>query len=119
MPGDLRLFYFFLPAYPIPVVRQLLDVMDETEEFPLRIDLLLTTQREAIESLVVAQIAEHRFHGGKALSVAFSSLFAVDALAHALGVGLRCLAREYGNLACFGRIRFAQTLLSEITVGAR
>ena len=41
------------------MMRQLLDVMDKTEELPLRIDLLLTSEREAIEPLVVPDIPEH------------------------------------------------------------
>jgi len=31
-----------LPAHRIPVMRQFLDVMNQAEELPLRIDLLLT-----------------------------------------------------------------------------
>ena len=60
---------FSLPAHRIPMMRQLLDVMDEAEELPLCIDLLLTSEREAIEPLVVPDIAEHRFNRGKTLSV--------------------------------------------------
>jgi hypothetical protein len=61
--------HFFLPAHRIPMMRQLLDVMDEAEELPLRIDFLLSAQREAIEPLVVPDIGEHRFNRGKTLSV--------------------------------------------------
>ena len=90
MPGDLRLFYFFLPAYPIPVVRQLLDVMDETEELPLRIDLLLTTQREAIESLVVSDVSKHRFNGRKALPVQGPAFRTIDRPFHEVAVVHLC-----------------------------
>ena len=51
------------------MMRQLLDVMDEAVQLPLGIDLLLTSEREAIEPLVVPDIAEHRFNRGKTLSV--------------------------------------------------
>ena len=60
---------FLLPAHRIPMMRQLLNVMDEAEELPLRIDLLLSAQREAIEPLVVPDIRKHRFNRGKTLSV--------------------------------------------------
>ena len=50
-------------------MRQLLDVMDEAEALPLRIDLLLSAEREAVEPLVVPGIAEHRFNRGKPLAV--------------------------------------------------
>ena len=51
------------------MMRQLLNVMDEAEELPLRIDFLLFAQREAIEPLVVPDIRKHRFNRGKTLSV--------------------------------------------------
>ena len=51
------------------MVCQLLDVVDEAIELPLRIDLLLSTQGETIEALVVPEIAEDRFDGGETLAV--------------------------------------------------
>ena len=51
------------------MVRQLLDVVDEAEELPLPVDLRSTAQREAVEPFVVAEIAEHRFHGAEAPAV--------------------------------------------------
>ena len=43
--------------------------MDQREQLPLSVDLALAAQREAIEPLVVAQVREHRFDGGKAATV--------------------------------------------------
>jgi len=51
-------------------MRELLDVVDEAEQFPLRIDLLPSAEREPIEPLVVADVAEDGLHGGEALTVA-------------------------------------------------
>ena len=55
----LRSFSFpaSLLAYRIPVMRQLLDVMNKAEELPLCIDLLLAAQREAFEPLVVSDVS--------------------------------------------------------------
>jgi hypothetical protein len=53
----------------IPVMRQLLDVVHQAEELPLRIHLPLSSQREAIQPLVVADVAEHRLHRGEASPV--------------------------------------------------
>lgn len=48
------------------MVRPLLDVVDEGERLPLAIDFRVDAQREAVEPLVVAQVAEHRLDGGEA-----------------------------------------------------
>ena len=50
----------------IPVMRQLLDVVYQAVELPLRIDLVLPSQGESVKLFVVPDIAEHRFHRGKA-----------------------------------------------------
>ena len=60
---------FPLPTHRIPMMRQLFDVMDEAIELPLRINLLLASQRKAVEPFVVPEIAEHRFDGGETLAV--------------------------------------------------
>ena len=86
MPGDLRFFYFFLPAHPIPVMRQLLDVMDEAEELPLRINLLLTSKGEAIELLVMPDIPEHRFNRRKASPIQRPTFRTIDRPFHEIGV---------------------------------
>ena len=80
--------FFWLPAYRIPMMRQLLDVMDEAVQLPLRIDLHLSSQGEAIESLVVPKIAEDGFNGGKALAIQSFAFVAVDCPFHEIGVAL-------------------------------
>lgn len=61
---------------------KLFDVVDETEELPLRIDLGPRTQGKAIESFVVTQIAEDGLDGGEALSVTFTAVGTVDVASH-------------------------------------
>ena len=55
----------------------------------LRFHLSLTAQREAIQFLVVAQIAEYRFHRGHSLSITAAPIRAINRLFHPLGVGQR------------------------------
>jgi hypothetical protein len=67
-----RLVAWPVPAFAVPfssrvpVVRQLLDVVHQAVELPLRIDLGLPSQGEAVQFLVRSEVAEHRFHGGEA-----------------------------------------------------
>ena len=69
------------------MMRQLLDVVHQTKEMPLRIHLLLPAQRETIQALVASDISKHRLHGRHALTIAFTSLDAINRLFHALRVG--------------------------------
>ena len=48
---------------------QLLDVVHQAVELPLRADLRLAPQREPVHVLVVPDVGEHRFHGGEAPAV--------------------------------------------------
>ena len=66
-------------------MRQLLDVMYQAVELPLRIDLLLPSEGEAVELLVVPDVAEHGFHRGKASPVSRLAFGAVDAGFHFVG----------------------------------
>ena len=70
----------------IPVMRQLLDVEHHAIELPLRIDFGLTSERKAIESLVVAQIAEYRLDRGNAPGIECAACCRVDAPFHSLGM---------------------------------
>ncbi len=63
-------------------MRQLLDVMHEAIQLPLRIHLGFPAQREAIQSLVVPQITEHRLYRAEALTVTTATVVAIDALLH-------------------------------------
>ena len=67
-------------------MRQLLDVMNETEELPLRIDFLLTSERESIEAFVVPNVPEHRFNGGETSPVQGFAFRAIDRPFHEIGV---------------------------------
>ena len=66
-------------------MRQLLDVVHQTEQPPLSVDLVIATQGEAAETLVVSQIAEHWLDRCEALSVLRAPILAVDAFAHQSG----------------------------------
>ena len=99
------------------MMRQLLDVMDEAEELPLGIDLLLTSEREAIEPLVVPDIREHRFNRGKTLSVSPSAFLAVEGLFHQVDiVRLRYIGfpAEEADLSDFRLLRCTQAVFSLI-----
>ena len=67
MRADARVSRFRLRG--VACVGELFEVVHETKQLPLRIDLHATTQRETIEPLVVAQIRKHRLDGRNALSV--------------------------------------------------
>ena len=71
------------------MMRQLLDVMHQAVELPLRIDLALSSEREPVELLIVPDITEHQFHRGKASPVSRPSFRAVDASFHLVGERLR------------------------------
>ena len=88
----------------IAVMRQLLDVVYQAVKFPLRIDLLLSSEREAVELLVVPDVAEHRFHRSKAPSVFCLPFRAVDTSLHLVGeTGLSVdLALEESHLPGLG-----------------
>jgi len=67
-------------------MHQLLDVMNKAEELPLRIDLLLASEREAIEPLVVPDVSEHRFNGSEASPVQGPAFRTIDRSFHEIGV---------------------------------
>ena len=50
-------------------MRQLLDVVHQAIQLPLRIDFDSSSQRESVELFVVPQIAEYRLHRGKASAI--------------------------------------------------
>mgnify|MGYP007048134429 CR=1 FL=1 len=96
--------------------------MNKAEEFPLGVDLLLAAQREAIELLVVPEVAEDGFDDGKALAVPSLAFFAVDRPFHLVsetffaGIGL---APEEADLPDLGFVRGAQAFLALPTRQAR
>lgn len=97
----------------VAVERQLLDVVYQAIELPLPVDLSASSQREAVESLVVAQIAEHLLYGCESPGDHLFALGAIDSALHALGGTLRGTGHrthENGNLSDVGSLRVAQTL---------
>ena len=61
---------------------ELLDVVDQAEESPLRFDLGASAEREAIEPFVVTQIRKHRLDRAEALPVGGASVGRIDLLFH-------------------------------------
>ena len=94
----------------LSVVRPLLDVVDQGEQLPLAVNFALPAQGEAIETLVMADVAKDRFDGGEAATILLFALMTVDALAHRLGMRRFLLAREHGDLSHFGDGGLAQAL---------
>lgn len=83
------------------MVGQLLEVVHQAVEPPLSIDLGAPTQCEAMESLVVSQVAEDRFDGGKARGDHAFADVGVHPSFHPLGVALFAVALvlKEGDLA--------------------
>jgi hypothetical protein len=96
------------------MVRELLDVVYQAEELPLRIDLVSASQGKTIKPLVMADIGKYRFHGGKALPIAPATFCAVDAPSHPVGTrfGLVVLSGKEHHLAHRGALRVAQALVA-------
>ncbi len=69
---------------------QFLEVMDETVEEPLELDLPLAAIGEAIEPFVAAQVGKDRFDDGEAAAVDAAAFGLVDLVPHlrAQGGGL-------------------------------
>ena len=96
-------------------MRQLLDVVHHAIELPLGVDFALTSEREAIEPFVVAQVAEHGLDRGNASTIECAACGRVDAQLHSLGMSewRRLAAMEEGHLADARRPGRAQTSFSE------
>ncbi len=87
------------------MMRQLLDIVNQTEELPLRIHLCFPAQRKAVQPLVVSKVSEYWLDYCKAPAVAYPSLGRIEAFLHSLCVTLgraRGLALEEGDLPRFG-----------------
>ena len=98
------------------MMRQLLDVVNQAVQVPLRVHFGLRAQGEAIEALVVPQVGEDRLHDGDAPPVEFAPPVAVDRALHALGVAQRrtLVLVEEGDLTSLRSVRIAQTLFSQM-----
>src|SRR5689334_2400651 len=77
------LYSSVLGRFAVAMVRQLLDVVNQTIERPLHVYLPLRAQREAVQALIVPQVREHGLHRCNASTVKRTAAFGVDRLAHA------------------------------------
>ena len=85
---------------------QFLNVVYQAEQLPLYIHFHPAAQGEAVQFLVVANIAKHRLYGGKASAVLGTSFRTVDTLFHFVGVTFSVkLTLEESNLPCFALLR--------------
>ena len=95
------------------MMRQLLDIVNQAVEVPLRVHLALSSQGEAVQSFIVPQVAEHRFDDRDAPRIELASARTVDRSSHTLGVGQhRLILLEERYLANRGLLGVAQTTLS-------
>ena len=65
-----------------PIVRQLLDVVHQHKQLPLPVDLLAPAQREAIQTLVIAQVTKRRLDCTQPFAVDQPTEQAVDLRLH-------------------------------------
>jgi hypothetical protein len=102
------------PLLPVTVVRQFLDVVHHAVELPLRVHLLPSAQGEAIEPLVVPEVAEHRFDRREAPAVECSTQLGIDGALHPVGGALLRIsfAPEEAHLPGLGHFWRPQAFLS-------
>ena len=92
--------------------------LHEAKEQPLAVDLRAAAQREAIEPLVVSEVAKHGLHGAKALAIQLAPRGGIETLLHAQRVrlGVRILAStKEGDIADHRGVRRPQTLRAQRT----
>ena len=92
--------------------------MDQTVDFPLRIDLDSAAQSESAQAFIVAKVAEYRFHCGKAAAVLLSAFGTVDAFSHFGGVRVCLSDTQECDLPAAFRIGLVQAVRFERTVSA-
>ena len=92
--------------------------MDQREQLPLAVDLGLAAQCEPVQSLVVSDVAEHRFDHTQTLPVTFAAVVAVDALTHSLAVADVGSPGQHGNLSTAGGLGVPQTLPAQFAAAA-
>ena len=75
MAGFLHWQGYFSPfiSFAVSMMRQLLDIVNQAVQVPLRIHLRLRSQREAIQAFVVPKVGEHWFDDRDAPAVEPSS----------------------------------------------
>ena len=99
------------------MVSQLLDVVHQAVELPLPIDLGAPAQCEAMEPLVVSEVAEDRLDSGKARGNHALAGVGVDPPFHSLGVALFAVAfaLKEGDLTRLSFVGGAQALVAQRT----
>ena len=70
-------------------MRELFDVLYQTKEQPLPVDLRASSVSKVVESFVRAEIAEHGFYGCETLAVLDLALVTVESLFHVLDKKVR------------------------------
>lgn len=97
---------------------KLLNVVDQTVQFPLSVDFAPTPQGKSIKAFVIAQATEYWFDRREAAGDHLSTLIRIDLPFHPVSMGFITVAfaLEKCNLPRLGFLRRAQTLSPE---GAR
>ena len=85
--------FLSVPGTPDACLCQLLDVVHETVQVPLRVHLGLAAQVEPVQPLVVADVGKHRLHGAHTLAVQAPAQGRVDGRAHAVAGVVRVEGR--------------------------
>ena len=100
----------------ITMIRQLLDIMHHAKQLPLPIYFDLPAQRKAVQTLITAQVAKHRFHRRKAARDHLSARVGIDLHLHQvdmifLGIAF---ALQESDLPCLGFLGGTQTFLASL-----
>ena len=109
-PGRIPVPFAVAFSFRVSAVRQLLDVMDQAVELPLRGDLGSASQGESVQLLVRPQVTEHRFHRSEAPRDHLASVRAVDLVLHPLAgrfLGAGMPAHEYRHVSDLTALRMA------------
>ena len=90
------------PLSPPATSSQLLNVVHQAVQMPLRVDLLPAAQVESAQAFVVPDVGKHRFHRANALAVQLPASWRINRLTHAVAgvvrIDLACV--EIHHLAC-------------------
>jgi len=97
-----------------PIAPDLLDVVHQTIELPLRVDLSSRAQREALQS-AACEVSKDGFHRARPSGVDGTSWWRVDFRLHGLGVRMAFMefALEESDLSIGTDVRLSQALASQ------
>jgi len=99
----------------LPILCQLLDVVDQGEQLPVTVDFGLSTQGKSIQSFVVPDIAEHRLDNTQPLSVFCAPRSAVDPFAYAIAATDLRFSGQQSHLSVTGSCGLPQALIAQRT----